>query len=187
MSQYKTVSNNIVSALDEIEDLVRRENFKGDEIIKEYILERLKHFRYRYAFLNLPIRESDSWEIYALRKKLKNEKSPTGKNRPVKNEKRSIVPLPEEGFQVTYDKTGAVHNYKYCLLANVTYQQNKKLVDKCKEYSTTNPTDKKFFIFKQWIPDLKEHAIYCDSEDTLEELARFVVEELGGSIRRVQI
>ncbi len=82
-----------------------------------------------------------------------------------------------------YEKTGTQLSYNHCLRAKITYLQNKVLIEKCKEYENPDSSDKKFYTFKQWVADDKEHAIYCDNRAVLDKIKQFITDELNGQAR----
>ena len=190
MSKYQSLTSRISNIIEEVEELIKGGALAKDRSMEEYILNRLQYFKYRYSFLDLPIREADQYEINSLRKKLKGgngeEEKGMNQTKSAENTKPAKIMPVDEGFQVTYKKTGKVFHYKYCILAKITYPQNQKLLEKLKAYAGSDPNENKFYIFKEWIADLKEHAIYSDDENVLAEIAEYILSTLGGSIRKVE-
>ena len=180
MNDFCKKYSDIPSILSELRNKLSYYKNELSDSLFSFIEGRIDYFEYRYKFLKLPVIESDYIELLKLEKKL------------CLKEKSSILSikdkkdlLNENGFKVSYSDNGPTHSYRYCILASVTYSQNKALIEKCKEYSSTQSSSKKFYIYKKWLPELKEHAIYCDDEKTIEEITDFIITKLGGSVRTI--
>ncbi len=181
MNEFCKYYPDIPSILSELKKNLSHYKSELSDSLFKFIKGRIDYFEYRYNFLNLPVTESDYIELLKLEKKLGSKEKLSN----LTIQKREEDVKNEIGFKVSYSDNGPTYSYRYCILASVTYSQNKALIEKCKEYSSTQPSSKKFYIYKKWLPELKEHAIYCDNKKAIEEITDFITNKLGGSVRTI--
>ncbi|MHA1203574.1 MAG: hypothetical protein ACTSRR_00430 [Candidatus Heimdallarchaeaceae archaeon] len=181
MDEFCKYYPDIPSVLSELKNKLSHCRAELSDSLFKFIERRIDYFEYRYNFLNLPITETDYIELLKLEKKLCSKEKLS--NLTIQKHEEDVTN--ESGFKVSYSDNGPSYSYKYCILASVTYSKNKALIEKCKEYSSTQPFSKKFYIYKKWLPELKEHAIYCDNKKTIEEITDFITNKLGGSVRTI--